>query len=141
MNANLKETHITPTHSHSLARARKTFSILCPCGRLWCRLNCERGRKRGRKARAASEQRARERAMAKPLQTLALLGSLRTLLFLFNIVFLVSEFIHSLDILNCFVPCLSFELNRIPSRSRKDEITNSSPMNGSTNLMIRYLKK
>jgi hypothetical protein len=29
--------------------------------------------------------------MAKPIQTLALLGSLRTLLFLFNIVFWVSE--------------------------------------------------
>ena len=76
-----------------------------------------------------SSERGRERAMAKPLQTLALLGSLRTLLFLFNIVFLVSEFIHSLDILNCFVPCcLSFELNRIPFRSRKDEISDSSPM-------------
>ena len=48
--------------------------------------------------------------MAKPLQTLALLGSLRTLLFLFNIVFLVSEFIHSLDILNCSVPSLRFEV-------------------------------
>ena len=92
------------------------------------------GEKRGQRVSS-------ERAMAKPLQTLALLGSLRTLLFLFNIVFLVSEFIHSLDILNCFVPCLSFELNRIPFRSRKDEITNSSPMKGSTNVRIKYLKK
>ena len=45
--------------------------------------------KRGQRER--ERERERERVMAKPLQTLALLGSLRTLLFLFNVLFWVSE--------------------------------------------------
>ena len=73
-------------------------------------LLCKRGktkeRKEERKARteetvAVERASERERVMAKPLQTLALLGSLRTLLFLFNVVFWVSEYVSS-SILSTF---------------------------------------
>ena len=67
----------------------------------------EEEKERERKKSEDGGERAseRERVMAKPLQTLALLGSLRTLLFLFNVVFWVSEGVSS-SILSTFrVPC------------------------------------